>query len=380
MINFYMEAKNKKSVIIVSPSLDPTVNVSGVSSVVNFIVSNNKNVNYIHFQQGKADKESGGTITRLKRVINNFFEWKTFLSQNSDALIHYNLSMDTNSILRDVPFIVYAYKKNRNIVAHIHGGKYLFQKDRPWIIKKFLNKLFSMDISFLVLSDREKNVLDRDYCKRNIHVLPNVIDLTEAKGFNRILNPNRLDILFLGRIIEEKGIEFILSACKELKRRNLNFVLHIAGKETIPGLYLKHFEESLGDKFFRYEGIVSGINKTELLKKCNVFLLPSYYEGLPMSLLEAMSFGEIPVVTNVGSIGKVVVDGDNGIFVDVKDSKSIVKAIDRLFKDENLLFNLSKKARNTIFERFNPKEYIDKLNMIYASTPPKAKFREGLNS
>ena len=53
-----MEAKNRKSVIIVSPSLDPTVNVSGVSSVVNFIVSNNKNVNYIHFQQGKADKES----------------------------------------------------------------------------------------------------------------------------------------------------------------------------------------------------------------------------------------------------------------------------------------------------------------------------------
>lgn len=145
-------------------------------------------------------------------------------------------------------------------------------------------------------------------------------------------------------------------------------MLHIAGKETQSGKYLPKIKSELDDSHYKYEGVVSGKSKSDLLKQCNVFLLPSYYEGLPMSLLESMSYGEVPIITDVGSVSKVVKDGYNGIFVNVNDSDSIVDAVTRLAKDKDLLCSLSANAKETIFDRFNPKQYIDQLNMIYSST------------
>lgn len=359
---------NIQEVIIVSPSLDPAVNVSGVSSVVSFIVSNNKKVRYIHFQQGKTDKERGGKFYRLKRVIDSFIEWTHILKKNGNAIIHYNLSMDKKSILRDVPFLWYAFKKKKKIVAHIHGGKYLFKTERPWIIRLFLKKLFSINASFVVLSDKEKTMIESELKDATVYVLPNVIDLSDASTFNRNNNEGFLNILFLGRVVKEKGIEDIILACKILKKQGINYMLHIAGKETQSGKYLPKIKSELDDSHYKYEGVVSGKSKSDLLKQCNVFLLPSYYEGLPMSLLESMSYGEVPIITDVGSVSKVVKDGYNGIFVNVNDSDSIVDAVTRLAKDKDLLCSLSANAKETIFDRFNPKQYIDQLNMIYSST------------
>ena len=112
-ITFTVSPKNKENrttVVIVSPSLDPKLNVGGVSSVVSFIIKNNKNVQYIHFQQGKTDTEHGGEFVRLKRILQSYLSWKQLLKKNKKALIHYNTSMDTKSVLRDVFFIRYAYR------------------------------------------------------------------------------------------------------------------------------------------------------------------------------------------------------------------------------------------------------------------------------
>lgn len=366
-----MERHNKPIVIIVSPSLDPKVNVSGVSAVANFIITNNKHADYIHFQQGKSDEENGGLYNRIKRIALNYSKWKTFLKEHSKALIHYNLSMEANSILRDVPFILYAYRHKRRIVAHIHGGKFLFETNRPFIIKIFLKKLFSMNIPFIVLSEKEKEAIGTEFPHSKLYVLPNVIDLTDASNFTREINGKQLDILFLGRITPEKGIDYILSACKKLKEKGVKFMLHVAGKENGGSHYIEDFEKTLGEKCFKYEGVVYGETKQKLLKQCNVFLLPSFYEGLPMSLLESMSYSEVPVVTNVGSVGKVVNNKENGLLVEVKSTQSIVDAITELYNNKKELERLSENAKNTIFTMFNPQEYIDKLNMIYSNTPPR---------
>ena len=110
---------------------------------------------------------------------------------------------------------------------------------------------------------------------------------------------------------------------------------------------------------------MSGIEKDKLLKTCDVFLLPSFYEGLPMSLLECMSFGMIPVTTNVGSISEFVQDGKTGLLLQMKDSQSIVDAINLLSKDTDLRRNLSKNAREKIFTALSTEKYIAKLNEIY---------------
>lgn len=138
----------------------------------------------------------------------------------------------------------------------------------------------------------------------------------------------------------------------------------IAGKEQTEGEYLPQFDQWLGDSF-EYVGLVSGQTKCDFLRSLDAFVLPTYFEGLPMSLLESMSYGKAPIVTPVGSIPQVVRDGENGIFVKDHDVDSIVDAIKRLADDRALLIKLGEEARKTIFSQFSPKKYIEKLNDIY---------------
>lgn len=353
-------------VIINSPSLDPKVNVSGISSVTQFIISNNKETDYIHFEVGRKDTESQGSLSRVKRILRNKKEWELLLKQNRDAVVHYNAPLMKAAIVRDYMLIKVAHKLGMRIVLHIHGGNYIKERNRPWYIKRLLNKIFAWGKSVIVLGEEEKNILEEDFKLKNVVSLPNCIDLTEAKKFNRcIAEKETLDILYIGRIEPNKGIDYIFDACKVLKEENVNFHLNFAGKEEIEGQYIPKFKEVFGD-YFSYHGIVSGSVKTELLKKCDIFLLPSFYEGLPMSLLETMSFGQVPVVTPVGSIPTVVTDNTNGIFITVKNVEEIVTAIKKLTTNKDICTALSQKAKETIIAEFDDMEYIKKLNILYS--------------
>lgn len=351
-------------VIINSPSLDPKVNVSGISAVTQFILSGNKEVEYIHFEVGRKDAESQGAFARITRILRNKREWEQLLKKNKDAVIHYNMPLMKGAIIRDYLLIKVAQELNMPIVLHIHGGNYIKERNRPWYIQKLLKNIFSWSKHIVVLGDEEKTILEEDFALKNVISLPNCIDLSTAKVFSRDLNKEILDILYLGRIEPNKGIDYIFDACNALKEKGVNFHLHFAGKEEIEGQYVPRFKEVLGNNF-TFHGIVSGEKKTEVLKICDIFLLPSFYEGLPMSLLETMSFGQVPVVTPVGSIPTVVTDKTNGLFINIKNTADIVEAIERLVADKEFSATLSQKAKETIVEKFDDRKYIGQLNELY---------------
>lgn len=93
--------------------------------------------------------------------------------------------------------------------------------------------------------------------------------------------------------------------------------------------------------------------------------MPTFFEGLPMSLLESMSYGAVPVITSVGSIPTVVTNQQNGIFIKVKNAESIVDAVTYLHTHRNELEQMSKSSHDYIFKHFDPDTYINKLNNIY---------------
>lgn len=352
-------------VIIISPSLNPEENVSGISSVAQFIISNNKEVEYIHFEVGKKDAESGGTLNRIRRIWRNRVEWKQLLRQHKGAVIHYNMPLMGAAVIRDYLLLQVAHRLGNPIVLHVHGGNYMKNRQRPWLVQRLIEKVFSWAKHIIVLSDEEKRIVEKDFKVVNVYSLPNCIDLSEARGHKRSFDNNRpLSILYLGRIEKNKGIDYMLEAAKCLKADGVPFTLHFAGKEETEGEYIPQFQTELGDSFI-YHGVVFGKGKNDLLKQCDVFLLPSFYEGLPMSLIETMSFGMVPVVTNVGSISSVVINGENGLFVKIKDTDTIVSAIKALCADILLFESLSVKAQDTILSLFDDRAYIDKLNKLY---------------
>ena len=192
-----------------------------------------------------------------------------------------------------------------------------------------------------------------------------VLNQRSALNFESAKRPS-LTLGYLGRIEPNKGMTELLEALKKCKAEGRKFKVRFAGKEQMVGEYLPKFEETLGEDF-EYCGLVSGETKREFLNSLDVFVMPTYFEGLPMSLLETMSYGVVPVVTKVGSIPTVVKDGENGLFVKVKDMESICEALKKLDEDRALLAKMSLEARKTIQENFSATKYVERLNAIYDS-------------
>ena len=138
-----------RKVIITAPSLDPTQNVSGVSSVAQFIIGNNKKCDYLHFQIGKTDSESGGVWSRVKRIWHTYSDWKKLLADNKDATIHYSFPLSAPSILRDPWFMWHALRQGRKMVVHVHGGLFLTSPKIPLLLEKILKWVFSWDVTFI---------------------------------------------------------------------------------------------------------------------------------------------------------------------------------------------------------------------------------------
>lgn len=353
------------NIIITAPSLDPNINVSGISSVVNFIIEHNPANHYIHFKLGKNDHDRGRLKTTF-RILKEYYFWFCAMIFKKNIFVHFNLSLDKRSLIRDTPLILFSRLFGKKMLIHLHGGEYLRESDVPNWISSILKLILSGKEIKITLSQSEKEVIIKKYSARNVVSLPNCVEIKEAQKFNRKYeNKNPVNLLFFGRIVERKGIDIILQALKILNEKGMNFKFNMAGAGPDQEKYVRAFYSSLGSAF-EFKGVVSGAKKNELLSQCDIFLLPSLFgEGLPMSLLESMSYEMTPIVTDDGSMKNVIKTGENGIIVEKGSASSLANAIINLIQDEQLLEKIGKNARHYVFENHDPNAYIMELNRIY---------------
>ncbi|NEO94826.1 MAG: glycosyltransferase family 4 protein, partial [Moorea sp. SIO3G5] len=121
----------------------------------------------------------------------------------------------------------------------------------------------------------------------------------------------------------------------------------------------------LGDYIKVPGGIDSG-QRDALLAKADIFILPSYNEGLPMAMLEAMGWGLPVITTPVGGIPELVVHGDNGLLVKPGEIPELSMAMQTLINDQALRLSLGRKARASV-AHLNIEDYCSSLLNIYCS-------------
>lgn len=356
---------SEKNILITAPSLDTKKNVSGISSVVNFIVGNNTGNNYVHFELGRRDNEKRNLLWLL-RMIGTTFKWIGVITFKKIHLVHFNFALCKASVVRDAPLVLYARLLRKKMIIHLHGGEYLIEEKAPGWMRFLLKGVFAGNIPVVVLSPIEKEAAIANYNIKNCTALPNCVDVKDAKTVQRVYDANaELKLLFMGRIRINKGVEHIYKALTVLKNKKVPFKFYMAGAGPDEVEYAEKFSALLGEDF-EFKGVVSGATKTALLKSTDVFLLPSFFpEGLPMALLETMSYGLVPLVTDIGSIKYVVTSGENGFMLGDDPPPAIVSAVEQLVADRALLKTLSVKASNYIFDHYDPVNYINRLNEIY---------------
>ena len=130
-------------------------------------------------------------------------------------------------------------------------------------------------------------------------------------------------------------------------------------------------DEDLKEKADRHSewvhqlGWIDSEKKEKYLKECNIFVLPTYFEGMPVSLLEGMAYGCACVATNVGGIPYMVTPQETGVLIPPKDTKALKDALAELLEDVNLQKKCGITGREKINKEYNLDNSIKELVQIY---------------
>jgi glycosyltransferase involved in cell wall biosynthesis len=137
----------------------------------------------------------------------------------------------------------------------------------------------------------------------------------------------QLHLLFLGDICKEKGIfDLVDVISNNYSVFDGTVVMHICGLGNVTELMSVVAENKL-DNVVKYEGWVSGKKKIDLLNLCDIFILPSYYEGMPISIIEAMSYRMAIISSAIGGIPELVRNNYNGCLITPGDKDAILNSV-----------------------------------------------------
>ena len=172
-------------------------------------------------------------------------------------------------------------------------------------------------------------------------------------------------VFFLGtRLIKDKGVYEYIEAVRRLKKKypDIRFLLagDLASNPT--SLSREELDELVAEGFVEYLGLVDNISET--LAKVSVFVLPSYREGTPRAVLEAMASGRPVITTDAPGCKETVVDGVNGYLVPVKAVDALVEAMEKFILNPGLIDKMGKESRKMAEEKYD----VNKVNESILTT------------
>ena len=344
----------------------------GISGVVNNLydagIDKSVSVRYL------ATMKEG---SKLRKALVACVAYLKFVACVSDYdVIHVNMASDF-SYLRKVWFIRKAYKKGKKIVLHQHGGDLEnYYNSLSDSAKCAMSRVFNMADVILVLSAKSKALIEKiancgkhgvekkdDFEKKSMeyYIVPNSVPIpsdevvtTKEYGVHRLL--------FLGRICEDKGINELVTACNRLKDEYPDLKLSMGG--IFEDGNLKKLVEKNSD-YIDYLGWVTGEEKENVLRSCDILVLPSYYEGMPVCVLDALAFGLGVVSTEVGGVPEIIDDGIEGILVKPRDVDSLYNGLKRALENPEGLKTMAQKGREKVKDKYSAETEVDQLTKIY---------------
>ena len=314
------------------------------------------------FPRFKCIVNSGGTnkFEKLLKAITGWLQMFVILLIDREIKIVHIHTASFNSFRRSTYFIYLAKWFRKKVVLHIHGGGFKeYFKTNPKRIASILNDCDAI----ITLSESWKEYYQSITNGPIVAVVENIIAPPE-KGDRLWKDDNKYHLLYLGLIDEQKGIFDLLDVLHEhLNEFNKKVVLHIGGNGKIGKLKDEIKQSGLAD-IVVYEGFVSGSKKVSLLFSCDAFILPSYTEGLPVSILEAMAYCKPILATPVGGIPEIVKHNENGILFRPGDKNGIHKALIQILNSKEGNVRMGAKSFQFIQSYF-PNNVSEKLAALY---------------
>ncbi|MBW0014548.1 MAG: glycosyltransferase family 4 protein [Mycobacterium sp.] len=258
-------------------------------------------------------------------------------------VLHVHYSWRGSTVRKSVPLFV-ARLRGIPTILHCHTSHFFSWFDElPPLRRRAVRAALRADYAVLLAQSHLAGFCARlGYQESNVRVLHNPVVMPAADPSPRTRRP--LGVVSLGRLGVNKGSYDLVRAIgllPDVIRGNLRVTL--AGDGEVEQVREFARENGLGDTV-DVVGWVGPLERDRLLADSAIFVLPSYSEGLPMAVLEAMANGVVPVITAVGAIPEVVTDGVNGVLVAPGDPGQLAAALHSLVADAELRNRLAAAA------------------------------------
>lgn len=266
------------------------------------------------------------------------------------------------------------------VLLHPHCSFYILYEQQGKAWQWFVRKVIGLCSGVVVLSNEWKT-LQVILPECQIYSLPNAIDLLsyvdvgrekiESKSENHCLH-----VLYLGYLGKAKGSFDLICAAQKVLNQEQGVVFELVGKELATGeLNQLHAQVADADleQFIHIKPAVAGTEKIKLFRSADIFVYPSYHEGMPMAVIEAMACGLPIVATQVGGLPDLVFPGLNGLLVPSGQPDQLANAIHKLIVNPQIRHSMQASSFQIAQENFDVETHVTRLLDIYQSlsSPPR---------
>ena len=305
----------------------------------------------------------GNPLKKTAFFIKAYYRIRQVMKNDRPEILHVHMSYK-GSFTRTSYLHRLCRKYGVKDIIHLHGSEFeKWYNASPERKKRQIRALLHECGAIIVLGESWRQVVTQIEPSANVVVISNGVKIPETCVR---WNPEVCRILYLGVLIPRKGLSDLLAAVSMLKESGKlgkrRFIIAGSGAEE-DQLRARTRELGLTEEV-SFAGWVDGKKKEKLIKGSQVLISPSYNEGLPVSILEAASYGMPIVSTDVGDISSVVRDGENGVLIKPGQVREMAEGILAVTREETFE-RMSRLSRKIAEESFSIGLFYDRLNRLY---------------
>ena len=276
------------------------------------------------------------------------------------ALLHVHIASGA-SFYRKALFVLPAWALRIPFILHMHGGDFArFYASRTAAGRWLLRFIYARAFTVIALSPQWREVIASVVPRSRIAVIPNPV---QVPPWQSSLAGEPPTAVFLGVIEERKGVHDLLRAWPAVLERVAAARLVIAGSGDWPAA--SRLARELGiEPSIEAPGWIGGDEKAALLRRACAFVLPSHFEALPMSVLEAMACGVPIVATRVGGIPEAVGD-EAGILVQPRDVQGLATALAAMLGERSTRIAAGNAARRRAADLFSTAGIVPRVEALW---------------
>ncbi len=339
------------TVLVIGPDLNAK---GGIASVLKMY----QQAGLFKQNQFLASTTDGSIIWRVLWFFVFYLRyWWMLLTTPSIHIVHIHLAI-RGSLLRKFLVLQTARVLGKKTIVHFHGAQFVvfYQRCSGWM-RRLLHRMFFNADEVLCLNQAcQKHI--QEITGIQAHVLYNPTVLQKPA----IQKTSSIHLLFMGRLCQRKGVYDLIEAARLLPPRQS--MIHLYGDGELEQVQQAIQQAGVSDRIIAH-GWVSGAEKDTIFQASQVLLLPSYNEGLPISVLEALAHGLPVISTPVGGIPDAVEDGINGFLVQPGDINTLAARIQTLSLSEPLRVQMGQTAYQRAQSHFELSKIMAELHLLY---------------